>query len=167
MEAFLSILGSIASIFGAGWALHEARKAARSATAAEQVRDELIDRRKLAELAQLHSETKRVLTLVAKVGSTATPQLLRGVNCADIAREVESFASMLLEQRSHFSDLYADRATELRNDLRPDIAGLAGARTFEDKKRFGQSIYFKLENFTPVVKQLSEAKREHSPKNLG
>ncbi len=162
MDAVLSILSSIASILGAVWAFYEARKAARSASASEQARDELIDRRKLAELAQVHAETKRVLNLVAKVGSTATPQLVRGVNCADIAREVESYASMLLELRSHFSDLYADRATELRDDLRLDISGLAEARTFEDKKRFGQSIYFKVENFTPVVKQLSEAKRESS-----
>jgi hypothetical protein len=162
MEALLSILGSIASIFGAGWALREARKAARSAAAAAKVRDELIDRRKLTELAQIHIETKRVLALVAKVGQTSTPQLVKGVNCAEIAREVESFASMLLEQRSHFSDIYADKATELRDDLRPDVQGLAAARTFEDKKRFGTSIYLKLENFTPVVKQLTEEKREHS-----
>jgi hypothetical protein len=162
MEELLSILGSIASLFGAGWSLHEARKAARSAAAAEKVRGELIDRRKLTELAQIHVETKRMLALVAKVGKTSTPQLLKGVNCAEIAREVESFASMLLEQRSHFSDLYADRATELRDDLKPDLEGLAAARTFEDKQRFGSSIYFKLENFTPVVKQLTEEKREHS-----
>lgn len=70
---------------------------------------------------------------------------------------------MLLERRSHFSDSYGDRATELRNDLRMDIEGLAEARTFEDKKRFGKSIYYKIENFSPVVKELSDAKRDQAP----
>lgn len=71
---------------------------------------------------------------------------------------------MLLERRSHFSDFYGDRATELRNDLRMDIEGLAEAKTFEDKKRFGRSIYYKIENFTPVVKELSDAKQDRTSK---
>ena len=162
METFVSIVGSVASIFGAIWALLEARKAARSADAAERVRQELVDRRKLAEITQIHSEIRRVLVVVARVGPTSTAQLVKGVNCADIAREVEAFGAMLLEQSSHFSDLYSDRASELRNDLKLDIEGLAEAKTFEDKKRYGKSIYYKIENFTPVVKQLADSKQEHS-----
>lgn len=162
METFLSIVGSIASIFGAIWALVEAKNAARSASAAERVRQELVDRRELAEVAQIHSEIKRVLSVVARVGPASTPQLVKGVNCADIAREVQAFVAMLFEQRSHFSDFYSDRASELRNDLKMDIEGLAEAKTFDDKKLFGKSIYYKIENFTPVVKQLSDAKQEHS-----
>ena len=162
METFLSIAGSIASIFGAVWALMEAKKAARSASAAERVRQELVDRRELAEITQIHSEIKRVLNLIARVGPTSTPQHVKGVNCAEIAREVQAFVAMLLEQRSHFSDSYSNRAIQLCNDLKIDIEGLAEARTFEDKKRFGKSIYYKIENFTPVVKQLSDAKQEHS-----
>lgn len=165
METFLSIVGSLASIFGAIWAWVEARKAARSADTAERVREELVDRRKLAEVAQIHSEIKRVLGVVAKVGPTSTPQLVRGLNCADIAREVETFAAMLLERGGHFSDLYSDRATVMRDDLRADIEGLAEAKTFEDKKRYGKNIYYKIENFTPVVKQLADAKQEQTQRN--
>ncbi len=164
METFLSIVGSVASIFGAIWAWVEAKKAARSADAAERVRQELVDRRKLVEVAQIHSEIKRVLGVVAKVGPTSTPQLVRGLNCADIAREVETFAAMLLERGSHFSDL-SDHAMVMRDDLRADIEGLAEAKTFEDKKRYGKSIYYKIESFTPVVKQLADAKKEQTQRN--
>lgn len=167
METFLSIVGSIASIFGAVWALKEAKKAARSASAAERVRQELVDRRELAEIAQIHFEIKRVLGLIARVGPTSTQQHVKGVNCADIAREVQAFVAMLLEQRSHFSDFYSDRASELRDNLKMDIEGLAEAKTFDDKKRFGKSKYYKIENFTPVVKQLSDAKQEHSLRTRG
>ena len=103
MEAFLSIVGSIASILGGIWAFVEARKSARSASAAEQVRRELVDRRKLAEVAQIHAEIKRILNLVSRVGPTCTQQSVKGVNCPEIAREVESFSAMLIEQGSHFS----------------------------------------------------------------
>ena len=164
MEAFLSIVGSIASIFSAIWAFREAKNAARAADAAERTRREMVDRRDLAEVAQIHAEIKRILSLVARVGPTSTAQLIKGVNCADIAREVEVFIAMLLERRSHFSDFYGDRATELRNDLRTDIEGLAEAKTFEDKKRFGKSIYYRIENFTPVVKELSDEKQEQPEK---
>lgn len=162
MEAALSIIGSIASILGAIWALVQAKKAACSADAAERVLRGMVDRRKLTEIVQVHTEIKRVLNVVARVGPTSTPQLVKGVNCADIAREVETFVAMLQKQRSHFSDLYSDRATELRNSLKLDIEGLSEAKTFEDKKRFGKSIYYKIENFTSVVKQLSDAKKEDS-----
>lgn len=164
MEAFLSIVGSIASIFGAIWALKEAKDAARSADLAERARRDMVDRRHLAEVAQVHAEIHRILNLVARVGPTSTVQRMKGVNCADIAREVEAFVAMLLERGSHFSDLYGDRAAELRNDLRTDIEGLAEAKTFDDKKRFGRSIYYKIENFTPVVKELSDAKQYQARK---
>ncbi len=162
MDTFLSIVSSIVSIVAAIWAWVEARNASSSATAAERVREELADRRKLAEVAQIHSEIKRVLGVVSRVGPTSTPQLVRGLNCADIAREVETFVAMLLERGSHFTDLYSDRATELRSDLRVDIEGLAEAQTFEDKKRHGKSIYYKIESFTPVVKRLADAKQEQT-----
>lgn len=164
MEAFISIVGSLASIFGAIWALKEAKNAARSADAAERTRQLMVDRRGLAEVTQIHTEIKRILNLVARVGPTTTAQLMRGVNCADIAREVEAFVAMLLERRSHFSDLYGDRATELRNELRSDIEGLAEAKTFEEKKLYGKSIYYRIENFAPIVKELSDAKQEKAPK---
>lgn len=161
MESFLSIVASIASIFGAIWSLREAQKAKQSADMADRVRQELADRRTLAEVAQVHAEIKRVLNLVARVGPTSTPQLVKGLNCADIAREVEAFIAMLIEHGGHFSDIYSDRAAKLRNDLKSDIEGLAEARTFEDKKQYGKSIYYKIENFTPVVKQLADAKQDH------
>lgn len=163
METFLSVVGSIASIFGAIWSLWEAKRSKRSADKAESLRNELIARRALAEVSQIQSEIKRLLSVVARVGPTSTPQLVKGLNCADIAREVETFASALLEQRVHFSDIFGDQASALRNELKLDIEGLAEAKTFEDKKRFGKSIYYKIENFAPVVKQLADAKHDQSP----
>jgi hypothetical protein len=62
MESLLSIAGSVASIGAAIWAFIEARKAADSATKAELVRNELIDRRKLVEVSKIYAQTDRILT---------------------------------------------------------------------------------------------------------
>lgn len=163
MEALLSILGSVASIFGAGWALVEAKNAKSSADTAERIRREIVGRRRTAEVAHVQSELRRVIAIVAKVGPASKPQQIRGLNAAHIAREVEALVTLLMEQSNHFSDLYADRAVELRNDLRADIEGLAEAATPEDKKTFGKSIYHKLENFMPVVKRVVD---EHQDQPL-
>ena len=50
MESLLSIFGSVASIGAAVWAFLEAKKAAASASKAEEARNEMIDRRRLGEV---------------------------------------------------------------------------------------------------------------------
>ena len=98
MESFISIIGSIASIGAAIWAFVEARKSAKAATKAEVLRDELIHRRTMVEVSQVHSETKRVLSIVSKVGPSCNTKLLKGVNCAEVAKEVEVYSSFIFEQ---------------------------------------------------------------------
>lgn len=165
MESFLSIVGSIASVVGAWWALREAKKSEAWANKAEQIHDELVHRRKLTEVAQVHSETKRVLSVVARIGPSCTQQQAKGVNSADIAKEVESYVRLVLEQCNHFSNIFGNQALTLCDDLKDDIEGLAEAKSVEDKTRFGKSIYYKIQNFMPIVKQLSDDKREHANTN--
>lgn len=162
MESFLSIVGSIASIFGAWWALQEAKKSKAWANRAEQIHNELVHRRRLTEVAQVHSETKRVLSVVARIGPSCSQQQAKGVNSADIAKEVEGYVRLVLEQCNHFSNIFGNQAVALCDDLKDDIEELAKAKAVEDKMRFGKSIYYKIQNFMPIVKQLSDDKREHA-----
>ncbi len=164
MESLISIFGSIASIGAAIWAFMEAKKSANAATKAEILRDELVHRRKMVEVSQVHSETKRVLSVVSKVGPSCNAKLLKGVNCTDIAKEIEIYASFILEQSGHFTDFFENKAKELCEDLKEDIESLSEAVTFEDKKRYGKSIYYKIQNFMPAVKELSDEKRERALK---
>jgi hypothetical protein len=64
---------------------------------AETLRDELINRRKMVKLSPIHDETKRALPLVSKVGPSCNAKLLKGVNCADIAKEVDVYARFIFE----------------------------------------------------------------------
>jgi hypothetical protein len=162
MESVISIVGSIASIGAAIWAFIEAKKSMSAADKAENLRDELINRRKMVEVSQVHSETNRVLSVVSRVGPSCNAKLLKGINCSDIAKEVEVYARFILEQSGHFSDLFENKAKELCDDLKDDIESLSEAINFEDKKSYGKSIYYKIQNFIPAVKQLSDEKKERA-----
>ena len=41
---------------------------------------------------------------------------------------------------------------------------LSEAITFEDTKKYGKSIYYKIQTFIPIVKKLSDEKKEKSLK---
>lgn len=157
---WISVIGSIASIGGAIWAFFEARKSSRAATKAEKVRDEIVSRRKLIEVSQVHAETARILKIVSTVGPACNPSLLRGVNCGSIAKDVEEYSRYINEHSSHFNDFFENKAKELCQDLHSDIEALSEARSFEDKKAAGKSIYYKIDSFMPFVKELSDERKE-------
>ena len=159
-ESWLSAIGSIASIGGAIWAFTEAKSAAESATKAESVRDEIIDRRKLVEVSQVHAETSRILKVISAVGPACNQSLLRGVNCGTIAKEVEEYSRFLNEHRSYFTEFFENKAKELCEQLNPDIEALSEAKSFEEKKDAGKRIYYKINSFMPFVKELSDEKKE-------
>jgi hypothetical protein len=166
MDSPLSILGSLASIGAAVWAFVEARKAARAASAAETMRDEIVDRRRLIEVSQVHADTKRVLVAVSDVGPSTNSKLLRGVDAAKIARQVEEYTRSLSEQSAHFSDFFGNEARALCERLRPDIEKLAEATTPEEKKAAGKSIYYAISAFVSIAKDVADGKREQAPKSL-
>lgn len=160
LETVLSVIGSIASIGGAIWALVEARKSAHSATKAQRLRDELVHRREIVEVSQVHVETKRILATVSKIGPACDPEILRGINCVEIAHQVEEYVRFIVEQSSHFDDFFENKANELSDDLKDDIVMLSEAKNSLEKKEYGKSIYYKIQNFMPAAKQLSDEKKE-------
>ena len=164
MDSTLSILGSVASLASAAWACWEAKQSARSATQAQQLRDEIVNRRKMLEVSQVYTDTKRILIVVSKVGPSSNPKLLKGINGAEIAKEIEEYARSLLDQSSHFTVFFENKAQLLCEDLREDIEALAEAKTPEEKKTSGKNIYYKIQSFMPIAKALADEKREHAPK---
>ncbi|WP_374979047.1 hypothetical protein PSGK_19075 [Pseudomonas solani] len=165
MSAFdlFSIIGTIASIASAFWAFFEARKATRSASQAQSLRNELIERRMLIEVSQIKSETARILKTLATIGPTCTKQQIRGINCNSIAKEVEEYSRLLNEQSQHFNRDFENRALILCKELRQDIATLAISKEFETIKEVGSRMHYKILDFQPVTKNLSDEKKERSP----
>ena len=164
MDSPLSILGSLASIGAAIWAFVEAKRSAKAATRAEALRDEIVDRRRLVEVNHIYTETKRILAVASEVGPATNAKLLRGIDSAKIAREVDEYARLLLDQSNHFSAGFGNDARELCDRLRPDIEALAEASTPEEKKASGKGIYYSVSAFMPLAKKLADEQREQAPK---
>lgn len=160
MENLFSMLGSFASIAAAIWAFIEAKKAAKAATKAEKLRNEMIDRRKLVEVSMVHVRTDQILTVVSKIGPSCNPKKLKGIDCAGIAKEVEEYARFLNEQSSNFSNDFINKAENLCQDLNKDIEELSEATDQNLIKDIGKRIYYKINGFMPFVKNLADAKRE-------
>lgn len=165
MATVLYILGAIASIVGAIIAIFAAIRSKKSAKLAEDIRDEMISHRKMVEVSQVYARTTSILNIVSKVGPSCNIKLLRGVNCADIAKYVEEYTRFIMEQSAHFNELFGNKAKELCDDIKTDIENLAEANSFEEKKKYGKRIYYKIENFMPEVKNLSDDKKESTVYN--
>ena len=162
MERWLSIIGSFVSIGGAIWAYIQARRSHSFVEQAKAIRDELAERRKVIEVSKIHAETTRVLRLVSNIGPSCTPTSIKTVKCHDITKEVE-YTRILNEQSTHFSDMLDNQARKLCEDLKPDIEALAEAKDFESKKKAGKTIYYKIDDFMPLVKTLMDEKKERQP----
>lgn len=160
MVEMLSILGSIVSILSAVWACYKAKQSSNFADKAKKVRDEMIQRRKMVEVSQIHAETTRILKVVSQVGPSCTPSLVRGVKPAGIAKDVEEYARFLNEQSSHFSEFFDNKAKEICVDLGPMIEALSEAKDFESIKEQGKSIYYTINGFMPDIKSLTDEKKE-------
>lgn len=165
MDSLVSIIGSVASIGGAIWAFVEADNAASSATTAKQVMEEFIDRRKLVEVSKVFAQTERILTVVSKIGPSCSPKTLKGVDCSNIAKEVEEYSRSLNAQSAHFSEFFGNKARTLYDDLKMDIEELSEVTLFESKKEVGKKIYYKINEFMPFVKKLADDKQEHFKAN--
>lgn len=164
MDSWLSILGSIASIGGAVYSYRQAVQSRNYATEAQKMRDELVNRRKLVEVSQVHTETNRILKVVSRVGPTCTATSITGVNVGGIAQEVEEYSRFLNAQSAHFNELFSNRASELCSSLNDDIETLSEAAEFEEIKAAGKRIYYKINEFMPVVKSLTDDKKEQNSK---
>lgn len=162
MEDLLSILGSVASIGAAIWAFIEAGKAAESASQAAQVRNEMIDRRRLVEVSKVHAQTDRILSVVSKIGPSCNVKRLKGVDFHGIAKEVEEYARYLNEQSSNFSEIFVNKASSLCNELQEDIEALSEAPDPETIKDIGKRIYYKINSFLPFVKDLADERQERT-----
>lgn len=163
IEPALSIAASLFSIAAAVFAFYEAKKARSAASEAEKVRLDLINRKALAELSHLLQETRRILQSVSRIGPAASEGKMRGVNCVEIAEDVQGFCRLLNEHSHDLRNLGYVEAVKLRDELIPEINALSAARTFADKKAVGGRIYDKIDGLAPLLKTFVDARQSQDP----
>jgi hypothetical protein len=162
-DSWLSITGSVVSIGAAIWAFVEAKRSAQAASKAEAVRNELVQRRTIVEISQVHAESIRILRLVSQVGPSCTKASTRGINVQSIAQGVEEYSRFLNEHSGHFNASFQNSARTLCDELTVCIEELAEAVIFDAVKVAGKKIYYLINSFLPEVKRLADDKRESPP----
>ncbi len=158
MDRWIAVLGSIASIFSAILSAVHARRSKESADAATKVRDELVDKRESMEVSSIYSDTLRILRIVSNVGSSSNEASIKSVNTQNIAKEVEEYSRSLMQQSQHFDTELGNHAKRLCKDVKNDIAVLAEEIDPTLLKSAGSRIYYKIEDFLPLVKTLYDEK---------
>ena len=155
---FLYILGALASIGAAIFSVSQAESAKNSASKAEIYKNELESRRDLVEVSQIHSETTRILGIVARVGPACSKQSTRGINPQSIAEDVQQYTRFLNEHSGHFARFFENEAKKLCSQLDLLVEDLSQTKIsdFASVKEKGSTIYRLINGFMPIIKRLKD-----------
>lgn len=164
MAEFITIIGTLASIVGAGIAYWQAKKATSAAKSAKDARDTIIDKRETSELGELYKECQRVKTaVVSRIGPASQLGKLAGFDVGDTCAQVAAFANSLNEHQ----DLYADpnpgaenRAVWVSERLTELVAELSVQDAPDGIKEIGMKMDRELASFLPLAKQKAISRRE-------
>lgn len=155
----LTVIGTVASVGGAGVAIWQAGLSKSAASRAEDARDELIERRETAELAQLQVVFKKALRSMEKYGPGSVPTSISGVSQANDAADVQELIIVLREHRAHFGTSFMNEADALCGRITPLLDEFAKAAVEELRNRGGR-VFLELSTFSAVIKKRLDKKRE-------
>lgn len=156
----LSIIGSIASIGGAFWAWYEAKKSSNSASKAEEIKTQLINQRKTAELSEIKPLLASAIESI-KHYNTKTVTTLAGLGEQSISKEAEAEkVQSLLSKVVEFSDYFQDGfAQQFYDDSNKSLQEFLSSTEASDTKKYGSDLHRQIINFSTVLrKQLTEKK---------
>lgn len=163
LDSIITIIGTIASIIGAGIAIYEAKNAKYYANKVKEIIDEFNNRKKISEVTRIHFEAKRILSEVSKIGHTCTQSSIRGIQIPKIAKEVEEFSRNLNENRNQFPELFnypSDNPCDQLNQLVTELVNANSAKNFDEIKKTGTRIYDIIDSILPTIKNLLDHKQE-------
>lgn len=156
--AFISVVGSIASIGGAIWAWKEAVKSSDSAARAEQIKTQMVNQRKTSELSELKPLVLDATNCVKRYSTTMVSSFV-GVNVSskeDEAAKIQTLLNKIVEFSDYFAEGFAKQFFETSHS---SLQSFLGASTPEDTKKFGIDLHKQMVDFSSILrKQLTEKK---------
>jgi len=156
----LTVIGTVASLGGAGVSIWQASQSKKAAEEAKRVQAQLINQRKASELAQVQAICKKAQKSMEKYGPGSVPDSLTGVSPGKDAADVQDFLILLKEHRAHFGTKQHNQADEFCDTLTPLLDSFAQARSNESLRENGKLIVIHLGTFAAAIKKQIESKRE-------
>jgi len=153
----ITVVGTVASIWGAAISLKQANAAKKSADEASRVRGQMINQRKAAELSELKVHCEKAIKCMEKYGPSAAAASARGVRSKTDADEVQSLILEASKIKGAFVmgevDIFVSKVTPL-------LEKFVDPSQASSLKVNGQAILMEASSFLSVVKASLDSKRE-------
>jgi hypothetical protein len=155
----LTVVGTVASIWGAAISGKEARAARESATEAQRIRAQLVNQRRTSDLSVLKVHCERAVRTMEKYGPAASASSLKGVNpeidASDVQRLILEASGMRDSFNQGQAETFVQKVTPL---LQLFVSRGERARC----KPNGQAVLMEVSNFLAVVRSTLDEKRERT-----
>lgn len=85
---------------------------------------------------------------------------MRGLDTKGISRQLEIYCQNLNEHSYLFSGAMDNAALKLSDELLAEVAVIASAQSLDDVKSAGSRAFLSINQFMPLIKDLSDERRE-------
>jgi hypothetical protein len=148
----LSVLGMVASLYGAWIAYKQAGISKSAAKLASRIKEQLVNHRKTSELSELQVYIDSTKRTFLKYGSSK-PSSLVGISHNEDAETVLEFNHKLKSLRDYFSAPEGNAADETFDDIDREIVKFRSAKSSNDISEIGAKILNLVVAFSPILKR--------------
>jgi len=159
--ALLSVVGTLASFYGAWLAWKQAGISKSAAELAGRIKEQLINHRRTSELSELQVHIESTKRTFFKYGS-AKPSSLTGINHNADAEVALEFIHKLKSLRDYFSSSEGNAADDAFDEINTDLGKFKSVRSTKDLSDIGESILNKVVMFSPLLKKELTEQKESS-----
>lgn len=154
----LSIVGTLASFYGAWVAWKQAEISKSAAELAGRIKEQLINHRRTSELSELQVLIESTRKNFLKYGS-GKPSSLTGINHSADAEVALEFIHKLKSFRDFFAATEENTADVAFDEISAELDRFKSAKNVKEISEIGGSILKKVVMFSPVLKkELTEQK---------
>lgn len=154
----ITIVGTIASVWGAVVSIKQAKQAKASAGIAEEAKNEIISKRKLQEYSEINQKIQEVHKVFKCYGPGHTKDFLKGKTHTDDAVSVQELISDLNKHKNAFS--MQSVIDPLITEIETLLENFVSASKLDDIKLNGQALYQKVDSLLPLFKDRIDNNRE-------
>lgn len=153
----LTIVGTIASIWGANVSIQQAIASKKSAGEAERARQQIVNQRRTSDLAELKVHCERAQKSMEKYGPGASATSLSGINPDN---DVADVRTLLLEANKNQESFHRGEVKIFVGKISPLLDTFVKQNERSRMQQNGKAVLMEVSNFLAVVKSSHDAKRE-------
>ncbi|MBU1391307.1 MAG: hypothetical protein KJ856_21050 [Gammaproteobacteria bacterium] len=146
----LSIVGSLASLWGAWYAWKQAKKSELAANLAERIKSQLIHHRDIEHLSQLEPLSKKSISTMRKYAVQSINEL-SGLSPQIDADHVQEYINEVYASSDFFPD---EKSAKLYKRVNALIQEFVNANLDQDRKKLGNEIHNELVAFSLVFNKI-------------